>query len=396
MATYLQPPIQASEGVLLNRGINQVAASVAGWRPSSGSLEVLLLEIMSRMAADQAEVASKIPTDIFRYFGQSVLNLPPSNATRAAFDVVFTVQDAAGYTLPGASDPSGVVTQVSVRDDAGVIHGFELLTSLIITAGQTSGVAEVTAVEVGSLHTDLDLTDDNVNMITSLSYVTNVTPVSSATGGGEDAETDSEYLNRLVDQYQLLALTAVTPEDFRILAISHPSVGRAVAIDLYDPNFPTVLTERTVTVAVIDGDGNAVSAGVRTEVADLLSDTREINFKTYVIGPTYTLIDVSVTVQALPGTDTEALDVTIEDAIRSYLDPGSWGGDSSDPAFWRMVATVRYLELAAVVENVQGVDYTTTLSLSVGGGTLATADVPLTGVAPLPQAGTISVSVTPA
>lgn len=387
MATYIQPPIEASEGVLLNRGLNTLQLNLPGWRPAAGSVEVLVLEICARMAADQAEVASKIPTDIFRYFGRSVLNLPPNDATRATFEIIFTVQNTAGYTIPAG-------TQVGVRDTAGVNHGFELLNDLVITAGQSTGQTTATATETGSLHTDLDLTDDNVTIATSLSYVLNVAPATAATAGGEDAETDADYLQRLVERYQLLALTAVTPEDFRLLAISHASVGRALAIDLYDPNNPTVQTERCVTVAVVDPDGNAVSAAVRSEVADLLTDTREANFKTFVIGPNYTIVDVSVTAVALPDQELTVIQATVDDAIRAYLNSGTWGGSSADPSYWRNVASVRFLELAAVVDNVQGVDYVSTLTLAVGGGTLSTADVPLAGVAPLPQAGTISVSVT--
>jgi hypothetical protein len=63
-------------------------------------------------------------------------------------------------------------------------------------------------------------------------------------------------------------------------------------------------------------------------------------------------------------------------------------GDTSGRS-WINDTTVRYLELAQVINDTDGVHYITALQLAKHGNALAGADVVMTGVAPLPQPGTI-------
>ncbi len=146
--------------------------------------------------------------------------------------------------------------------------------------------------------------------------------------------------------------------------------------------------ERYVTVAAIDGNGNPVSSDAKAQIDTLLQEEREWNFVVHVIDPTYTTIDVTFTVRALAGYTIADVDTRAEQAVKDYLNPKNWGVvDSADS--WSNTPVVRYLEMAEVLNRVAGVYYVENLTMRTGINAFASADVPLAGAIPMPQAGVV-------
>jgi hypothetical protein len=173
---------------------------------------------------------------------------------------------------------------------------------------------------------------------------------------------------------------------------------------------PQTSADRAVTVAVATETGEPVNAADRTALDAYLQSLREQNFIISVIDPNYTIIDVTATVKCLPDpvrfvpADVKA---RVEEVIRDFLSPGNWGkadlplgARSSESAVWHNELIVRYLEVAAAINSVEGVDYITTtggnfdLTIGVGGSTQARADILIVGTVPLPRPGTILVTAT--
>lgn len=149
--------------------------------------------------------------------------------------------------------------------------------------------------------------------------------------------------------------------------------------------------ERTVTVAVVDETGHAPSGATQAAVAASLEAQREVNFVVNVIGPTSTEIDVSFTATVFDGYDETTVIGNAEQAVTDYLDPANWGlPPTGDQRVWLDTPTVHYLEIATVINNVQGIDKVTALTIGVHGGSLTAADVALTGPAAMPEPGTIT------
>jgi hypothetical protein len=152
---------------------------------------------------------------------------------------------------------------------------------------------------------------------------------------------------------------------------------------------------RTVTVAVVGATGLAVSAAVKAATQAALTAAREVNFVVQVTDPTYTSIDVAYHAIAVAGANPATVQTAINAAVTSYLAPSGWAGGTLEPPLWQTGQTlVRYLEIATLINNVQGVDYVTTLTIGVTGNALGTADVTLAGDAPLPTVGALSPNVT--
>lgn len=381
MAGYIEIPIETDPAVLSATAIDTLVEALPGFVPREGHLEVWLVEVWARMVAEARDVASDVPTTIFRYFGQSMLGIPPVVGQRASTTVSFTSNDTLGYTVPAE-------TIVAFRTAGDELVPFQTLEDVVISPGSSvvAGV-EIEALEEGSLGNGLG--PGGIELVDALSYIAAVT-ADQATSGGVDEETDEAYLDRLAAELQLLAPRPILAEDFAVLARRTGEVHRAVALDGYNPTDQTFDNERMVAVALVDIDGQPVSQAAKDETQTRLDNRREVNFVAHIIDPTYTVIDVTFAVTAWDDFDLADVEARAVEAVSSYLSPATWGGGNESPPEWRSgTKIVRYLEVAQVVNNVPGVDYVKTLEVNAG-----TVDVTMSGVAPLPNVGIVTATVT--
>lgn len=466
-----------------------LAERFPGWEAAPGNLETALVEQLSEIAAELADVAVDVPPEIFRGFGEKIIGLAPQLALSATISSTWTMIDDAGYTIPAN-------TPVALRVSGSDLVGFITQSEVLVAAGDTETAAgEVVLVAAVPGTAPNGLTDLPVELLDNLAYVDSIETVGTVSGGVDEEDPDA-YLDRLADDLRTLSPRPILPEDFAILARNVAGVWRAVAVDGYDPGTNEVQTisetgtptsgsftltysgqttgsiawnasastiktalealsniavddvqvtggplptpvvvefrnalgaanvsqmtvtdsvtggdatvstttggvapstgnERMVAVAAIDETGTGVDSTVRTAIDELLEAERETNFVVSVIQPTVTQVKVSATAVALPGYDPDDVETAIAAAISNYLSPAGWGVDltGQDPRAWRNVTTVRRFELISLVDRVPGVDYVSALTLAKQADSLATSDVTLTGVAPLPSAGTITASV---
>jgi hypothetical protein len=381
MAEYIEPPITTEPDDLAEEAFAYLEDAIPGWLPAPGNLETWLVEANAQLAGELMDVASAVPTSIFRYYGATVLGLPPNEAQSATGTTTWTARDAAGYTIE-----AGTLVGIAAAGDE--LLPFEVQSGTVIAPGATTATGViVVAVDPG---TDANGLTAAPEVIDPLDWVASVvlTGVPAATAGGVDEESDADYLDRLHELLGLLAPRPILPNDFAVLARSVAGVGRATAIDLYNPG-PPVATNvpRCVTVVVAGDNGLAVGAGVKASVDALLQSLREVNFLVFVIDPTYTAIAVTFTFTTYPAYTPATVEAAAEAAVADYLSPANFGrppyGD--DPGVWIADTKVRYLEVAEVINRVEGVWYVA--SLTVNGGTV---DVPLPGPGPLPMPGAIN------
>lgn len=394
--SFVQLDVHVDQAGQLQDFYDFMAEHFPGWTPAAGNLETVLAEGLAALAAQTLDLAVDVPDEIFMQFGKTIVNLPPLEAAQATADSTWTTIDDAGYTIPAG-------TQVAIPDAAGQNYAFETTEDVAIPAGVTStggGAVHLVSILEGA---DANALPGQPELIDGLDFVDTISLVSPPVGGS-DAEDPVDYRDRLARELQLLAPRPILPDDFAILVRDNVSgVGRAVAIDgydpsdpgAYDPNDPGTWKERMVAVAVVDADGVAVASGVKSAADTYLQDKREVNFVVNIIDPDYTEIDVTYQAKAYPTFDTVALRDAVNQALTDYLDPANWGlpttGD--DPGEWLNVDKVRYLEVAEVINRTDGVDYIESLTIGIHAGAMGTADLDLTGVAPLTQPGTITGTV---
>lgn len=393
MTDYVDLGIETDPETLLERARDRMRAQFPGWEPSDAQLDSWILDVVADFGAMLASLAVRAAAAIYERHGLVVYGVAPVAAARASTSVTFTMADGAGYTVPAG-------TKVAIGDGAGGTVAFELLEALTVTAPATTGVGVVYALEAGADHNGLDPAVDGVQMLSGVSYVAGVA-ASAVTSGGADAEDPDTYRDRLVGELQAVG-RPVLPDDFAIKARRVPGVARAMVRNLYvGTGSLATETERAVSLACFDEDGNGVSSGVRGEVEALLQAEREVNFVVAVLDPTVTAVDVTWTAVARRGYEASAVESAGDAALSSYLSGASWTapegeGERNTGYEFLIRDTVRRFELVHVLESVPGIDYVQTLTLALDGDTLGTADLTLPGAIPIPSAGTLSATVTAA
>lgn len=375
MSGYIEIDIETDANTLAAGAFDYLAANIPGWVPQEGHIESWLIEALARIVAEARVVASKVPTAVFRYFGESILALPPVDAAEAEATSTWTMVDTQGYTIPTG-------TLVAWRTAGDTLVPFEVVDAVTVPPGSSVTAADAVtlrALDAGTAPNSL--AGGSIELVDSLAYVQGIEAASPS--GGVDAESDADYLDRLSSELQLLTPRPILPADFAALARRIPGVHRALGVNMYDPNTETYDNERTITVAVVAEDGSDLPDAVKDDTQVYLDSLREVNFVVHVIGPSYRPLTVQFEAVAFSGADPTMVQTAAAAAVRGFLDPGTWGGGDQSPPEWENNRTVRYLELAAVLNAVDGLDYLTTLTLNGN-----TSDVVLAGVAPLPATTT--------
>jgi hypothetical protein len=225
---YVDVGIETDPQDLLNDAYSYLEDQIAGWTPAQGNLDVWILMACSALAAESRDVASTIPASIFRWYGANLVGLPPIDATAATAMTTWTMVDNNGYTIPAGtqvsidvpgSDPIAFITTA----DNTVPPGTTVLTNV-----------QIEAVFPGAAASGIGTPGGVVTLLDALTFVQGVTQV-AVTAGGNDAELDSDYLNRLTAELQLLAPRPILASDYAIFARNTVGVYRAAAIDGYNP-----------------------------------------------------------------------------------------------------------------------------------------------------------------
>lgn len=173
---------------------------------------------------------------------------------------------------------------------------------------------------------------------------------------------------------------AVTPDDYRALALEVSGVARADVLPTFHPDTPPVDAAGVTTVVVIpdddvrNPDAPVPDIALLRRVATWLEPRRLVTAELYVIPPEYVRIAVSIAVEVRKGYQVDAVRRWVEKIVRQYLSAVPPNGP--DAVGWPLGRTVRAAELEAIAVQVEGVEY-------ANGTRLATLD-------PAPQERTIT------
>jgi hypothetical protein len=377
VTSYIGVSIESDPEVITDEALEALALSRPGFIAKEAHLEVQLLEVVSRMTAETRYLFNLVPDSIFRYFGESLVNVAPVAGAPAKALTTWTMIDTAGYTIPQG-------TRVAYRVAGDQLVVFFTSEEQIVLPGDSSIAAVfIEALEDGTSANTLG--PSGLELVDSLSYVQSVT-AAGPTSNGVERETDDAYLSRLRDEMRLLTPRFVLAKDAAVLARRISGVHRALGIDNYDPGDGSSDNEKMMTLSVVGADGLALSTPIKEEVEAYLESLRELNFVLHVVDPTYTTINVVFTVVVNDGYTLADVDDRATAAVAAYLSPATWAGGADSPPTWRTAeGVVRYLEVAEVLNRVDGVNYVQSLTVNT-----TSSDVNLTGIAPLPTVGTIT------
>jgi hypothetical protein len=266
-----------------------------------------------------------------------------------------------------------------------------------VPAGATVATGVIMrAREAGSASSGVGAVGTPVDPVDSLQFVASVV-MEAASQGGLDAESDDEYLGKVVSRIKLMGIHPVLEDDFRALAEDHPVVDRALALDGYNPADNTYNNERMVAIVPIDANGAALSAGNKTDLQNYILAHREVSFLAPIFDPTYTTVDVTFTIKVRTGYDLADTKVRVINALQDYLSAVNWGlPEQGDKRLWINKTEVLLYDLGQIIRDTEGVASMADDGLTIGlnGGAQTAADHTLAGVAPLPIPGAIDGTTT--
>ena len=388
---YNAPDVETDQDTIAQEVFTALAAAVPGWQAHDGNLETWVVEAFSEVGAEIRALAADVPASIFTTYGQLVLGIPPQIAVSATGLATITAVDTQGYTLD-------VGAQFALARSGDDLVAFATLQEVTIAPGATSIGVPFAAVLQGADANGLTGAGQMLDPITWVSAI----DVAAPTAGGLDAETPDAYLDRLTNLLRMVALRPILPQDFAILALQVPEVGRAVAMNLYDPGTDTWTNVRTVTVVIAQADGTPCAADTKATVVNQLEALREVNWVIHIIDPIYEPINVTFDVVAFAGQDQTTVHDTCVANVTAYLQPAMYrlgtmspaiaGGevipppDAGDPATARH-QVIRVNDLIALLDRSLGVDYVVGVTINGNG------DLTLGSGYTLPTPGTITGTV---
>lgn len=386
MADFARLPIESTPQQMLEEWAAEMEALIEGWDPALAEYETIQAQaIVFRLILPLVQLAARVDAAIFNEWGNQIVNVKPQEAQRASVTSTWTVKDNAGYTIKAG-------TQVDIARSGDERIGFVVVSNVEILPGATAtsaGQVILEAVEPG-----LDgngLSGDGI-LVDAIGFVTDIAIVGES-GSGADAEDPARYLARLAQTMQTFIEGVVIARDVEIIARNVPGIGRALAIDNYNAETAEDEQEKTTTVAVHGPDGKVASAEAKAAVAAVLEEKREVNYLFFVIDPTYHDIDVEGVIVPMQGFDQATVAAAVDTAIVDFLESKNQNQQPpGDATSWVNSKTLRFQDLVTVVNNVEGVDHYTTLKWRKAAEVMASADIALTGAAPLSRPDAITIT----
>ena len=170
---------------------------------------------------------------------------------------------------------------------------------------------------------------------------------------------------------------AVTLLDAERITLDVPgtALARARAWPDTDPALPGIHATGVVTLVILPAMPVAEptpSAGLLVAVKRYLDRRRVLCTRLEVVAPTYVVITVTATVQALTGASAASTTSSIQTALDGFLNPTTGGPAGLGWPFGRYVYQAEILQLIAAVA---GVDYVISLELTAGSGTPQCGDI---------------------
>lgn len=352
---------------LVERAVGDVTTKFPEWIPYEGSLEVVLLEAFATITAETVYAANRVPITVMEEL-LKLYGLPRDAGDFPVGLAEFTLSDNdQERTVP-------LGTRILVSNSDGESMVFVTNGDLFLAPGIMTGVVEVVGDDYSAVFNGPQPLV--VEMLDSVSYVEGVSFIGYV-GNGRDPEDLDTYLDRGAARLSRLTTTLVRADQFEAAAMEDPAVGRAIAIDLYDPGqVPPTGRAGHITVAVLSPEGIALSPEQKTAIQTDLNSQAIAILDVHVVDVTITVVNIEVDVVAQDGWLDDDVRSSVVDTLTKYLDPSTWsfGG------------VIYVNELISVVDQAPGVERVIAVNAPA-------SDVTLAGVGPVANLGTTTVLV---
>jgi hypothetical protein len=371
---YITGGLESSFVEILAGMFADYQARMPGWRPNPGASEVVIMETVALRHGVRLDTDSQVLAAIFTYFGSSVASVPFKAATPATVDATVTI--SADFLTEEHTIPAGLRVSLEGPEEQPVF--FEVLNEVPVAVGEETASVTLIAQEPGAGASGLSGT---VTIVDPRAWIDGVT-LTSETAGGEDAESEPDYRNRLVAKERRDSPTIITAVDAQEAILEIPGVGRCLILDNYVPKIGEEAPKEGVpgafTAVISDAEGANVSGAIKAEALALVNSERLLDLQGYVIDPTRTDVTCEYHFTTYPGFESAAVKAAGDAAVAAYFSNATWGfvPGPAGGRDWEDELLVRYSELYAVLNAVEGLNHVTLLKINGSADKNATLTAP--------------------
>lgn len=356
-----------NEPALVSAAVTRMANSLPEWEPREGNTEIVLLEGLAVMLGPLILSMQMAPREMMeQLMALYGVERDPGTAASVTLEI---------RTSPSASEktvPAGTRFRIDV-DGMGNTVDVLSVDALVINAADTIGQVLAVAEEAGPTLNGLN-PGALVEVVDALPFAESVITAGPVTPGS-GRESDTRFMGRAASVLARQTSTLVLAEHFQYAVSSRTDVGRALVLNNYNPDAadPSIEAPGHVTVAVTDTLGNALPAGTMDEIAGQLAGQSLASLTIHVIAPTYTPVDLDITVRRRTDATHEETLAAVDAVVRDALSAAKWD--------WAPVLST--YRLVSIVASAPGVAEVIEVP----------ADFPLAGPAPLPALGILAITV---
>lgn len=336
---------------------------------SPASTEATLIETLSIMVGPIMAAHQVLPSRVVDHL-MTLYGLERYPGYRAEGKVRVTVNP----TATEVKLPTGTVLRHYLASSNELREYRTVEDLLILPAESITGEVRVEATTVGTEHNGLPV-GASLDPVDAYFIDIDRFEISETPRGGEGPESNESWWERSRAQLERQVSTLVVPDQFRSAALTRGEVNRAYVLDLYNPAAPTVEAPGHVTLAVTDSEGLPLTPRERPDLEKWLQDQAMASLQVHVIDATYTTINPTVVVEATPGATLSVVEAAVRDQLARWLSPTTW-------EWWPEITPYDFV---STLDDVAGVARVITVPQKIT----------LTGKAPLPKLGTMTVTVNP-
>ena len=364
------------------------------WQPEAGQIEVVLAEAFADKTAALVAAINRLPDATAQTLLQ-LFGITRSSGVKATGSALFTFTDTNGYTIPADTPLAWFSNSTS--------YVYVTQEDLIVGTGASTGSVDLVAQAVGYDYNSA-LVNDALQVLVTLPYVSSVV-FDTAPSGGQDVETNEQYLDRGTNLLASYSSALATPSQIQAYVLdTYAVVYRCQVFDKrrYRDRDTTATGYTThpgyalVAVAGQNADPSdtsdvTVSAGNLALIESDVESRTTAGLGIDMMSAELVRITVTADFNILPGLDAAELETAVGNALDAYLDPNEWDWSKQ---------FVRVNEIIALIDNVTGVDYVNTVSLAgasvIGSSNFSTSgnDIQLDNLGTLVIAGTHSLTAT--
>ncbi len=336
------------------------------WTPRNAAPEVIYLEALSQAVGDVLALGDTVLGGLAEALLSGIYGIPRLPGTQAVAEVTMAFDSTVTLTVPTG-------TRFLLAD-----YGVELTsTADVSVTSATSATIQVATTEATS--TVNGVSSATIDLLSSVPNALSVTLASTLAGGSEPEGSD-EYVYRAGQRLARVTNSLVVPDHFAAYVLESGLASNAACIGAWDGTaIGTAGTDAGEVTVVCYGFGGQVSSGNRAALAEAMQAMTAAGVTVHCVEAALQSVAVTTTVAAEPGWDALVVKAAVEEALTTYLSPQTW----------TFGETVRELSLSTLVENLPGVDFVDTLSVTGAVDGKVTLDAN-----EVATVGTLTVSVT--